>query len=90
MDRRTFIYALTGGFVAAPLATEAQQAGTVNRIGLLSPVSQGLGIEAFREGLRTLGYVEGDNIVVEYRSAEGRFDRLRSWSASRSMSSWRW
>ena len=76
MDRRAFIGTLTSGLLGAPLAGEAQQAGKVNRIGLLSPVSQGLGIEAFREGLRTLGYVEGHNIVVEYRSAEGRFDRL--------------
>jgi putative ABC transport system substrate-binding protein len=76
VDRRAFIGTLTSGLLGAPLAGEAQQAGKVNRIGLLSPVSQGLGIEAFREGLRTLGYVEGHNIVVEYRSAEGRFDRL--------------
>ena len=76
MDRRAFIGTLTSGLLGAPLAGEAQQAGKVNRIGLLSPVSQGLGIEAFREGLRTLGYVEKHNIVVEYRSAEGRFDRL--------------
>jgi ABC-type uncharacterized transport system substrate-binding protein len=60
----------------APLAVEAQQAGKVYRVGLLTPTSQGLGVEAFREGLRALGYVEGNNIVVEYRSAEGRFDRL--------------
>ncbi len=62
--------------VAAPLAAEAQQAGKVYRIGLLSPTSQGLGMEAFREGLRTLGYVEGHNVVIEHRSAEGNFDRL--------------
>jgi ABC-type uncharacterized transport system substrate-binding protein len=60
----------------APLVGGAQQVGKVYRIGLLSPDSQGLGVEAVREGLRSLGYVEGQNIVVEYRSAEGRFDRL--------------
>jgi putative tryptophan/tyrosine transport system substrate-binding protein len=75
VDRRTFI-ARTLGLLAVPLGAEAQQAGKVYRIGLLSPTSQGFGVEAFREGLRTLGYVEGHNIVVELRSAEGRFDRL--------------
>ena len=58
------------------VAAEAQQAGKVYRIGLLSPTSQALGVQGFREGLRALGYVEGHNIVVEHRSAEGRFDRL--------------
>ena len=67
--------------LAAPRAAEAQPAGKVYRIGLLSPTSQGFGIEAFREGLRALGYVEGHNIVVEQRSAEGRFDRLPALAA---------
>ena len=57
-------------------AAEAQQAGKVYRIGLLSPTSQALGVQGFRAGLQALGYVEGHNIVVEHRSAEGRFDRL--------------
>ena len=46
------------------------------RIGLLSPTSESRGVEGFWEGLRSPGYVEGRNIVVEHRSAEGRFDRL--------------
>jgi putative ABC transport system substrate-binding protein len=62
--------------VRAPLAAETQHAGKIYRVGLLSPTSQSLGLEGFREGLRTLGYVEGRNIIVEHRSAEGRFDRL--------------
>ena len=62
--------------LAMPLASRAQPAGRVYRIGLLSPTSQAAGIEAFREGLRTLGYVEGHNVVIEHRSADGRFDRL--------------
>jgi putative tryptophan/tyrosine transport system substrate-binding protein len=62
--------------LVVPLVVEAQPAGKVYRIGLLSPTSQGLGVEAFREGLRALGYVEGHNVVVEHRSAQGRFDRL--------------
>jgi putative ABC transport system substrate-binding protein len=76
VTRRAFLSSLVGGLLAAPLAAGAQQPEKVWRIGLLSPASQGLGIEAFREGLRALGYVEGHNIVIEYRSAEGRFDRL--------------
>jgi putative ABC transport system substrate-binding protein len=76
MDRRTFISGITVGLLAAPLAVTAQQPGKVYRIGLLSPTSQSPSIEAISEGLRTLGYVEGQNLVIEYRSAEGRFDRL--------------
>jgi hypothetical protein len=70
--KRLALALLAFGLLAAPLAAEAQQAGKVYRVGLLSPTSQGLGVEAFREGLRTLGYVEGKNIVIEHRSAEGR------------------
>lgn len=72
-------FASTAAFVvslAIPLASTAQPAGKVYRIGLLSPTSLAAGIEAFREGLRTLGYVEGQNVVIEHRSADGRFDRL--------------
>ena len=75
MERRVFIGTLAG-LLAAPLAAEAQEARKAYRIGLLSPTSQSPSIEAIREGLRTLGYVEGQNLVIEYRSAEGRFDRL--------------
>jgi putative ABC transport system substrate-binding protein len=76
MERRTFLGTLAGGLLAPPLAAEAQQARKAYRIGLLSPTSQSPSIEAIRDGLRTLGYVEGQNLVIEYRSAEGRFDRL--------------
>jgi len=83
MDRRAFIGALTGGLLAAPLAAEAQQATTVARIGYLatnlatSPHTR----EAFRQGLRDLGYVEGRNLVIEYRSAEGKRERLPALAA---------
>ena len=63
----------------APLATEAQQAATVYRIGRLSPGSPLLVAhlwEAFRQRLRELGYVEGQNLVIEGRYAEGRAERL--------------
>ncbi len=65
--------------LAAPLAAEAQQAGKAPRIGVLSTLSAAFAspyIEVGRQGLRDLGYVEGQNIVVEYRFAAGRGDRL--------------
>ena len=77
MNRRAFVTGL-GAVLAAPLAVEAQQAAKVSRIGLLSlnaSPNVHLG-EAFREGLHELGYVEGRNLVIEYRDAEGNFDRL--------------
>ncbi len=79
MDRRAFISGITLGLLAAPLGVEAQQPGKVYRIGYLVPSSAtpvSNVTEAFREGLRELGWVEGQNIVIEYRFAEGRFDRL--------------
>jgi putative tryptophan/tyrosine transport system substrate-binding protein len=68
----------------APLAAEAQQAGKVPRLGILWPYSSSVAspfAEAFRQGLRDAGYVEGQNIVVEERWAEGNFDRLPSLAA---------
>jgi putative tryptophan/tyrosine transport system substrate-binding protein len=79
MDRRGFIVAMAGGLFAARLAAEAQPAGKVYRIGYLSAssgTSNPRNLEAFRQGLRELGWVEGQNIAIEYRWAEGRFDRL--------------
>ncbi len=73
LDRRAFIAALTGGLLAAPLAAEVQPAAKVPRIGYLaanSLASLPLNLhEAFRQGLRDLGYVDGRNIVIEYREA---------------------
>lgn len=62
--------------LAMPLVAVAQPAGKVYRLGLLSPTSQWVGMDALREGLRALGYVEGHNLIIEHRSAEGRFERL--------------
>lgn len=80
MDRRTFITSVACGLCVEPLAVYAQPAGKVYRIGYLtsglSPTSDSPVIEAFRQRLRELGWVEGQNIVIEYRAAEGRFDRL--------------
>ncbi len=76
--RREFVGTLAGGLLAAPLAAEAQQAAKVPRIGLMATnlaASPHLP-EAFRQGLRDLGYVEGRNLVIEYRDAEGKLERL--------------
>ena len=77
MDRRTFIASMVGAVLSAPLAAAAQ-AGKVYRVGFLwdSPTMFPDAIEAFHRGLRDLGWVEGQNIVVEYRWGEGRHDRL--------------
>jgi putative ABC transport system substrate-binding protein len=83
ITRREFIGTLAGGLVAAPLAAEAQQAARVPRVGYLGTnlsVSPHLP-EAFRQGLRDLGYVEGRNVVIEYRSAEGKLERLPALAA---------
>jgi hypothetical protein len=63
VDRRAFVSTVALGLLAAPLAGEAQQAGKV-RIGWLSP-DQHQYIEGFRLGLRDLGYVEGQTVVIE-------------------------
>ena len=63
---------------------EAQQPKKVPRIGLLfgtTRSSQLARLEAFRQGLKDLGYVEGENIVIEYRYAEGKLDRLSALAA---------
>ena len=79
-SRRAFLATMMGGLLAKPLPVGAQQAGKVYRIGFVwdSPAVWPNALEAFRQGLRDLGWVEGKNIVVEYRWAEGRFDRLPS------------
>jgi putative ABC transport system substrate-binding protein len=77
-SRRTFLATVTGGVLAAPLAAWAQQAGKVYRVGFIwdSPEMFPAAIEAFHRGLRDLGWIEGQNIVVEHRWSQGRFDRL--------------
>jgi putative ABC transport system substrate-binding protein len=82
--RREFIGTLAGAVLAAPLAAEAQQPAKVPRIGFLttpSPTAAAYYLEAFREGLRELGYVEGKTIAIEYRFAEGRSERLPALAA---------
>jgi putative ABC transport system substrate-binding protein len=77
MDRRIFLMTVAG-LLAAPLAAEAQQAGKVYRIGVLTPSANVplATFDAFRQTLRELGYVEGRNIAIEWRFAEGRYERF--------------
>ena len=77
------ITTLALGLLAVPFAAEAQQAAKVPRIGYLTPniAANPHLSEAFLQGLRDLGYVEGRNIVIEYRSAEGKFERLAALAA---------
>ena len=79
MKRLPLIVTLALGTLLAPLAADAQQAGKVARIGYVG-VSSASAVphadEAFLHGLRDLGYVEGQNIAIEYRWAEGQLDRL--------------
>ena len=75
MDRRAFIGTLAGGLLAAPLVAEAQPAGKVWRIGFVEAGSASVNrhfLDAFRQGLRELDYLEGRDIVIEERWAEGR------------------
>ncbi len=79
MRRREFITLLGGAATAWPLGVRAQQATKTYRIGFVGlPSADSLPLrpEAFRAGLRDLGYQEGRNIVIEYRWAEGRYERL--------------
>src|ERR1700693_4851582 len=79
LDRRTFIGGVASGLLAAPLAARAQQVGKVYRIGILEtiPASRNAAnLDALRKGLRELGYVEGRNLIIEYRSTDGRAERF--------------
>ena len=83
VERRTFMAMIAGGFLAAPLAAEAQPAGKVWRIGFLHPGSSSpANLKGpFHQGLGDLGYVEGRDFVMEYRWAEGHEDRLPALAA---------
>ncbi len=82
VQRRQFLIA-AGALLATPLAAEGQQAAKVARIGYLSPnlASSPHLRDAFLQGLRDLGYVEGRNVVIEYREAEGKLERLPALAA---------
>ncbi|HET7378783.1 MAG TPA: ABC transporter substrate-binding protein [Gaiellales bacterium] len=81
MNRRHFLLASMAGVVAAPLAADAQQVGRVYRLGLLYPIAPAptekkTSAVLIPAALRESGYVEGQNLVVERRYAEGRIDRF--------------
>jgi putative ABC transport system substrate-binding protein len=82
--RRAFVGTLASGLLAAPLTAGAQTPTKVPRIGFLSSLSSTEttgSFESFRQGLRELGYVEGQNITIEYRYAERRPERLPALAA---------
>ena len=86
MTRRTLLVALAGSILAASLAAEAQPAGKAYRVGVLSSGSVALddvghGRQAFLERLSDLGWVVGQNLIIEPRHAEGQLDRLPSLAA---------
>jgi putative tryptophan/tyrosine transport system substrate-binding protein len=78
IDRRTFLAGTGAALLAVPRAAAAQQAGKVPRIGFLFYGSPGPSpeLDAFRQGLRELGYIEGQNVAIEYRFVSGRVGQL--------------
>lgn len=84
MDRRTFIGGVAFGLLVVPLASLAQQVGKVYRVGMLETTPMAMNaanLGPFRQQLRELGYVEGRNLIIEYRSADGRSERFAGLAA---------
>ena len=79
MSKRNFVSALGAIFLTLSFTAEAQQPTKIPRIGYLGGAQAR--VEAFRHGLRELGYVEGKNIVIEWRDAEGKEERQRALAA---------
>jgi putative ABC transport system substrate-binding protein len=76
MKAKILVYALPVLILAAIHLAHAQQPKKVPRIGYLSTSHSGFGLKAFRQGLQSLGYIEGQNIAIEYRTAEAKPERL--------------
>ena len=81
ITRREVLLAIATTLLAMPLAGETQNARKIYRVGYLGNSSASLEpdlVEAFRQGMRDRGYIEGKNLVIEFRWAEGRYDRFAS------------
>lgn len=87
MDRRSFIGSVASGFLALPLGVFAQQQGQIWRIGFLGARSRSTAsnpdalYDAFIQGMRDLGYIEGKNLVIEWRFADAKYERLPALAA---------
>ena len=87
MERRAFIGTVAGALLATPLAAEAQQAGKVYRVGFLgyaATCDRPAAMNPFRQRLRALGYIEGQNIVFECRGGPPTRERLADLAAGTS------
>jgi len=81
MDRRAFVTMVAGSILARPFPAAAQQSGKVYRIGVLTLVSAPEFEEVFRQSLKERGYIEGQNVVLEWRRADGKAERLADLAA---------
>jgi putative ABC transport system substrate-binding protein len=83
MDRRAFISGVAGGFLAAPFAARAQTSANpvIGFLGSESPAPWAPYVAGFRRGLNETGYVEGKNVAIEFRWAEGHYDRVPALAA---------
>ena len=89
MKRREFIGFLGGAAIAWPVAVRAQQPTVIGFLGPGSAASDVYRVTAFRQGLKDAGYVEGQNLTIEYRWAESHYDRLPAMAATWFSVRWR-